>query len=184
MRSIELITTHCRLRLPHPNDSNSIQRYYLNNRAFFKAWLPTYGSRRFELEAITEHTTHLLQQYLKGDTLPLLVLGRRSNRLLGRINYTKIQRGNLQACFVGYQINEEDTGKGLMTEALQVSNQYIFDALHLHRINAYIMPHNTPSIRVAEKLGFEQEGLAKAVLKIDGAWRDHWSYTLINPAHL
>lgn len=181
MHSVELVTTHCRLRLPHPNDSHSIQRYYLNNKTFFKAWLPTYAPRRFELDFITEHTTQLLQQYLKGDALPLLVLGRRSNRLLGRINYTKIQRGNLQACFVGYQLNQEDVGKGLITEALEEGNRYVFEYLHLHRINAYIMPSNQASIRVVEKLGFQQEGLSKAVLKIDNAWRDHWRYALINP---
>ncbi|MGH1337636.1 MAG: GNAT family N-acetyltransferase [Aureispira sp.] len=182
MHSVELVTNHCRLRLPHPNDSHSIQRYYVNNKAFFKAWLPTYATRRFELDFITEHTTQLLQQYLKGHTLPLLVLGRRSNRLLGRINYTKIERGNLQSCFVGYQMNAEDTSKGLITEALCEGNRYVFDYLHLHRINAYIMPPNQASIRVVEKLGFQQEGLSKAVLKIDGAWRDHWRYALINPA--
>lgn len=181
MRSVELITNRCRLRLPHPNDSHSIQRYYLNNQVFFKAWLPTYDAKHFELEFITKHTIQVLQQYLEGHALPLLVLDRCSNRLLGRINYTKIQRGNLQSCFVGYQINEADTGKGLMTEALKVSNQYVFEKLHLHRINAYVMPHNAPSIRVVEKLGFHQEGLSKAVLKIDGAWRDHWRYALINP---
>lgn len=182
MHSIELLSSRCRLRLPHPNDSHSIQRYYLNNKAFFKAWLPTYASRRFELDFITKHTTHALQQYLEGTTLPLLIMGRRSNRLLGRINYTKIQRGNLQACFLGYQLNGEDNGKGLMTEALEVSNQYVFETLKLHRVNAYIIPDNKASIRVIEKLGFEQEGLSRSVLKINGAWRDHLNYALINPA--
>ena len=182
MHSVELVTTHCRLRLPHPNDSHSIQRYYWNNAAFFKAWLPTYVARRFEVDFIKEHTTQLLKQYLEGETLPLLVLGRRSNRLLGRINYTKIHRGNLQACFVGYQMNEEDRGKGLMVEAVAASNQYVFEYLKLHRINAYVMPHNQASIRVVEKLGFKKEGLSERVLNIDGAWRDHYLYALINPA--
>jgi ribosomal-protein-alanine N-acetyltransferase len=182
MRSIELLTTHCRLRLPHPNDSHSLQRYYLDNKAFFKAWSPTYTARRFEVAFIQEQTLLLLEQYLEGECLPLLVLGRRSNRLLGRITYTKIQRGNLQACILGYQINAADTGQGLMTEALRVSNDYVFEVLKLHRINAYIMPHNVASLRVVEKLGFGYEGLSKSVLKIDGAWRDHQRYALINPA--
>ncbi len=184
MHSVELLSTRCRLRLPHPNDSRSIQRYYLNNQDFFKAWLPTYATRRFEEDFITENTTQALELYLKGQALPLLVLGRRSNRLLGRINYTQIRRGNLQACYLGYQLNQEDTGKGLMTEALRVSNAYVFQHFHLHRINAYIRAHNPASLRVAEKLGFQQEGLSKSVLKIDGAWRDHWRYALINPTDL
>ncbi len=44
-----------------------------------------------------------------------------------------------------------------------------------------IRPENAPSRRVAEKLGFRDEGLRRAYLHIDGGWRDHISYALTAP---
>jgi ribosomal-protein-alanine N-acetyltransferase len=35
------------------------------------------------------------------------------------------------------------------------------------------MPRNTASIRVLEKAGFREEGLALRYLKIAGVWEDH-----------
>jgi ribosomal-protein-alanine N-acetyltransferase len=36
-----------------------------------------------------------------------------------------------------------------------------------------IRPENLASLRVVEKLGLEEVGLARGYLHIDGAWRDH-----------
>jgi [ribosomal protein S5]-alanine N-acetyltransferase len=42
------------------------------------------------------------------------------------------------------------------------------------------MPRNGASLRVAEKLGFENEGLGKKYLKINGKWEDHIHMVLFN----
>lgn len=179
MRSIELLTTHCRLRLPHPNDSSAIQRYRLTNRAFLQPWLPTYHLQRFNLDHIDRTTKIQLEWYLDGRLVPLLILGRRSNRLLGRITYSHLSRGNAQTCIVAYQLGEEYNGQGLITEALQASNAYLFEALGFRRIEALIMPRNAPSIRVAQKLGFRYEGVSRELLQINGIWEDHARYALL-----
>ncbi len=38
------------------------------------------------------------------------------------------------------------------------------------------------SRRVLEKAGFTQEGVARAYLKINGAWRDHLLFARVNEA--
>jgi ribosomal-protein-alanine N-acetyltransferase len=50
--------------------------------------------------------------------------------------------------------------------------------LELHRIQAGVMPRNTPSNRVMEKAGFRREGLALNYLKINGVWEDHVLYAV------
>lgn len=35
------------------------------------------------------------------------------------------------------------------------------------------MPRNKRSLRVLEKCGFREEGLARSYLKINGVWEDH-----------
>ena len=181
MRSVELLTTHCRLRLPHPHDSTALQRYYQINAAFLQPWLPQYHPQRFQLDHIESTTRAQLELYLQGRLVPLLVLGRRSNRLIGRITYSQLVRGNVQSCTVGYQIGQAYNGKGLATEALRAANAHLMDIMGLHRIEALIMPHNKASIRVVEKLGFVYEGLSRRLLQIDGIWQDHCRYALLAP---
>ena len=50
---------------------------------------------------------------------------------------------------------------------------FAFDRLRLHRVQAAVMPRNTPSLRVLEKNGFRREGLAPSYLRINGEWEDH-----------
>jgi ribosomal-protein-alanine N-acetyltransferase len=67
-----------------------------------------------------------------------------------------------------------------MTEAISAGVSVIFEDYGLHRIEANIMPKNKRSLRVAEKLGFYNEGYAKKYLKINGVWEDHIHMVKIN----
>ena len=49
----------------------------------------------------------------------------------------------------------------------------------LHRVQLEIRPDNAPSLAVAAKLGLREEGLRRAYLHIDGAWRDHRSFAVV-----
>lgn len=181
MQSIELLSTHCRLRLPHPYDSAALQRYYRSNAEFLQPWLPAYHPQHFELEHIRATTKSQLELYLQRRLIPLLILGRQSNRLLGRLTYSQVVRGNAQTCTVGYHVGRDYNRRGLATEALKTANAYLFEREGFHRIEALIMPHNQASIRVVEKLGFEYEGCSRRLLQINGVWRDHLRYALLNP---
>jgi ribosomal-protein-alanine N-acetyltransferase len=51
--------------------------------------------------------------------------------------------------------------------------------LRLHRIEAACIPENAPSIALLERHGFEREGYARGFLRINGAWRDHILFALV-----
>jgi len=69
-----------------------------------------------------------------------------------------------------------------MSDAVRTLIAYAFDTLRLHRVEAACQPDNAASRRVLEKAGFTQEGMARAYLKINGAWRDHVLFGIINAA--
>ena len=71
-------------------------------------------------------------------------------------------------------------GKGYATEAVGEIINLAFKTLQLHRIESYVMPRNTKSLRVMEKLGFMPEGLSKRCLEVDGVWEDHLRFSLLN----
>ena len=59
-----------------------------------------------------------------------------------------------------------------------MATDHCFGPVGLHRVEVDIRPENVRSRRVAEKLGFREEGLYVRYLDIDGGWRDHVSYAL------
>jgi [ribosomal protein S5]-alanine N-acetyltransferase len=100
-------------------------------------------------------------------------------RLVGGINLTQVRYGAAQAANLGYWMGKPHAGKGLMREALFLLLPHVFGALGLHRIDAACMPDNARSRALLARLGFREIGLAPAYLKIQGEWRDHLCYQLL-----
>ena len=89
-----------------------------------------------------------------------------------------MQRGPFQSCYVGYWIDEAQAGHGYMPEAVVLLLRAAFEDLHLHRVQISIIPRNSASRRVVEKLGIRDEGVAQRYLEINGTWEDHIRYAI------
>jgi len=60
---------------------------------------------------------------------------------------------------VGYAMAAEQyKGNGYMSEAIQPIIAFGFEEMALNRIEAFIHPENIPSIKLVERMGFQQEG--------------------------
>jgi ribosomal-protein-alanine N-acetyltransferase len=99
-------------------------------------------------------------------------------RLVGEITLSSIQRGPFQNAFVGYWVDRERAGQGIVPEAVVVVLRFAFEDLGLHRVEIAIVPRNRASRRVVEKLGLREESLAQRYLEIDGRWEDHVRYAI------
>lgn len=99
-------------------------------------------------------------------------------RLAGEINLNNVTRGALQGATIGYWIDEARAGRGYIAEAVVVVLRYAFEELQLHRLEICIVPRNTNSRRVVEKLGLREEGIAERYLEINGTWEDHVRYAI------
>lgn len=96
----------------------------------------------------------------------------------GEINVGTIQRGPFQNAYVGYWIDEKLAGQGYMPESVAVVIRFAFEELKLHRLQISIIPRNTASRRVVEKLDLRLEGVAERYLQINGVWEDHCRYAI------
>jgi [ribosomal protein S5]-alanine N-acetyltransferase len=96
----------------------------------------------------------------------------------GEINLSIVQRGPFQSSYVGYWIDEARAGHGYMPEALVLLCRAAFEDLRLHRVQISIIPRNTASRRVVEKLDVRDEGIAQRYLEINGVWEDHIRYAM------
>jgi ribosomal-protein-alanine N-acetyltransferase len=96
----------------------------------------------------------------------------------GEINLSIVQRGPFQSSYLGYWIDERHAGQGYMPEAVVCLCRTAFEDLGLHRVQISIIPRNTASRRVVEKLDIRNEGLAERYLEINGVWEDHYRYAI------
>ncbi len=96
----------------------------------------------------------------------------------GEINLSSVQRGPFQNAYVGYWIDQRHAGHGYTPEAVVLVARFAFEELYLHRIQISIIPRNSASRRVVEKLDLRCEGLAERYLEINGAWEDHLRFAI------
>ena len=99
-------------------------------------------------------------------------------RFAGEINLNIVQRGPFQSAYVGYWIDERHAGQGYTPEAVVAICRFAFEELHLHRLQISIIPRNSASRRVVEKLDIRSEGVAERYLEINGTWEDHIRYAI------
>jgi ribosomal-protein-alanine N-acetyltransferase len=84
----------------------------------------------------------------------------------------------MQTGTIGYWIDQAKAGKAYTAEAVIVLAKFAFEELHLHRLEVCIIPRNTNSLRVMEKVGFRNEGIAQRFLEINGVWEDHHRFAI------
>ena len=68
------------------------------------------------------------------------------------------KRPNLEHPDIGFAFLPQYTGKGYGYESAKAVLDFAQARLNIHKVLAFTVPHNTVSIGLLEKLGFEQDG--------------------------
>jgi RimJ/RimL family protein N-acetyltransferase len=81
---------------------------------------------------------------------------------------------------VGYWVAARERGRGVCTRALRLLSRHALDELEVQRVDLITDPENVASQRVAEKVGFQREGVMRAHLRHpDGRIRDSVLFSLL-----
>ena len=165
------------LRPLEPDDAPSLLQYAQDNRVWLEPWEPARSESYYTLEVQRNILCQCQHDRREGNGVLFGIFEQGNGRkVLGRISISGIVRGIWQNGFIGYSVDYTRTGRGYMTESLRRVVLYSFAELDLHRVQAFILPRNKASVRVAEKVGFRSEGLASRYMEIDNVWEDHVIY--------
>ena len=88
-------------------------------------------------------------------TLTYGVILKEEDKLIGTCSITYIVEKKIAQ--IGYSFNGKYHGKGYATEAVKA----LIGAFEYQRVEAKVMPENTPSVKLLQRLGFKNEGLLK-----------------------
>ena len=171
------------LSLPALDAADRITDYYVRNRDFLAPYEPPRPPAFFTKAYWIERIPALHEEARQGTTIRWVMIDKahRDRPIVGTCSLTQIARGPSQSAIVGYGLDREREGQGLMTEALGAVVRFAFGPLGLKRLMANHLPDNARSARLLKRLGFVIEGYGRELVFINGAWRDHVMTALLNP---
>lgn len=131
------------------------------------------------IEDAIKHIEFMQGLLESGECINWAICLKEDQKLIGNIGYFRMQPENHRA-EVGYMLNTDFHGKGIMQEALERIIEYGFNTIKLHSIEAVTDPENFASWKLLEKNGFIREGHFKEDCFFQGKYLDSYVYSLLN----
>ncbi|MDR9427475.1 MAG: GNAT family protein [Salibaculum sp.] len=175
-RKLRLETERLTLRPPQHTDFRDWVALRQASRDFLAAWEPSWAPDHLSRKSFTNRVYWAQRSVANGTALPLFLVRRADEVLLGAITLDHIRRGPAQAGTTGYWIGAAHARQGYMREAIEALVHHAFTTLDLSRIEAGCLPENIASRRLLESCGYKYEGVAQSYLQINGRWRNHVLY--------
>ena len=151
----------------------------IKSRSYLTKWEPTWANDHLTRKAFTNRVYWAQRSVNSGTALPLFMIRRSDQTLMGAITLDNLRRGPAQSGTLGYWTGEPFARQGFMQETIDALVHHAFTRLDLSRIEAACLPENTASRGLLEKTGFKYEGVAQSYLQIDGRWRTHVLYAAL-----
>lgn len=167
------------LRILNENYSMQVLTFLTRNREYFDSYelakSENFYTEEFQKKLLYEE----FQQTLKGNRVRFyFFLKAMPQRIIGTVSFGTM-RHSFHSCQIGYKLDPLFQHQGYALEALRAAITVAGAEYRLHRITAYVLPDNQPSIRLLTRLGFQLEGTARDYAIINGEWRNHLQYSLL-----
>ncbi len=180
----EYTTNRLSIRTLFESDAQAVLDFYKQGSNIFIPIEPpkpqgfyTHQYQRILLTA--EHNA-----FLDGTSFRYFVfLTNHPDTIIGTVSFSNIIKGAYHSCILGYKFLPEYKGNGYATESVSRMITALFEENHMHRIEAFTLPHNLPSVSLLLRLGFRFESIAHSIIKLESGYTDHNRYILINPQH-
>ncbi|WP_417606178.1 GNAT family N-acetyltransferase [Primorskyibacter flagellatus] len=178
-RKVRIETERLTLRPPQHSDFNAWTSLRHDSADFLTPWEPTWANDHLSRKAFTNRVYWASRSVSGGTALPMFLIRREDDMLLGAITLDNIRRGPSQSGTLGYWIGAPFARHGYMREALLAIEHHAFTRMDLSRLEAACLPENLASRAVLEGCGFKYEGVAQSYLQINGRWRTHVLYSAL-----
>ncbi len=167
------------LRYPRIADYAAWARLRGESREFLSPWEPLWSDDELSKAAFRRRLKRYHHDARQDEAYAFLVFRLEDDALTGGVTLSNVRRGVVQTCAMGYWSGQPFARRGYTFEAVAATVPFIFETLGLHRIEAACLPENLASRALLAKAGFREEGLALRYLQINGEWRDHVLFGLL-----
>jgi ribosomal-protein-alanine N-acetyltransferase len=180
--SVNFETDRLLLKTLSKEDASMVLSFYKDNMSLFEPWEPKRNPNFYTLpyhKSILTAESNLMSE---GRLYRYWVfLKNNPNEIIGSICFQNLLYEPYRSCCIGYKFDHRYQHQGFASESIRKSIEIMFKEHQIHRMEAFIMDNNLPSLHLIEKLSFHFEGLCCSYARINGIWTDHRRYALINP---
>ncbi len=139
----------------------------VKNHDHLLPWLPWAELYHDDIQVMYTFTDSEIEKFDNGVTFGYDIYYQ--DQLVGSIDLHDVSEENHRA-EIGYWVGKEFTGKGIATRAAAALTEYAFKKLEMNRISIFACVDNIPSISVAKRLNFTEEGTLRQYSELpDGA---------------
>lgn len=163
----------------HTAAPDDLVDFFCRNRAYFQPFFPLYDETFYSCEGWNQQLKQYPELAATGKSIRFVIMDHK--KIIGMINFTDICRGFFDACYLGYNLDPDYQGQGIMTKTLTILINHITTQVGITRIMANYLEDNIKSAALLKKLSFIQEGFAEKYLKINGRWQGHVLTSFTSP---
>lgn len=164
-----------RLELPEPRHAAEATVVVRRNLKRLQEYMPWAVDSYSEGHA-QQWIARARETYAKDGQFNAVILFR--DQIIGTIGFHDLDVVHRHAA-IGYWIDKDHEGKGIVTRCCRALIEYLFEKLELNRIQINCNVENTRSRAVPERLGFKYEGTLRQVEFLNGKFGDRAAYALL-----
>ncbi|MBQ9608178.1 MAG: GNAT family N-acetyltransferase [Lachnospiraceae bacterium] len=156
-----LQTKNLILRVENESKAKEVLDLYTRNKISFDMYEPTRPKNFYTIDYHRAHLRGEYNNYLRGIFLRYYIYTNyRIDRIIGSVNFNIKEDDFGVYAELGYKIDLLYQNRGYAYEASRAGILVMKEKYNINRIVAHIAPENSPSLRLAEKLGFKKAGTA------------------------
>ncbi|NFG63337.1 MULTISPECIES: GNAT family protein [unclassified Clostridium] len=171
---IELKGKNIVLRNLTPGNANDLLEYYIRNKEYLAPFEPNRDNNFYTLDGQRDILNESYRQFLNGSSIEVGIF--KNDNFIGKIKVSSLVFGSFKNGILGYSIDKLEQGHGYMKEAVNLFIDYLFTEEDLHRVEASALLENEKSKGVLKGCRFNELGINKKYLFINGQWKDHVTY--------
>jgi len=176
------ITVDSDIRLEHTYIHHAQDIFHLvskeQNRTLFRQWLPwvEHNTTIDDTQAFIQTT---LEKYAKAQEVNCSIFYQ--DKLVGNVSLLGMRNSpnDTQKGELGYWLDVDHHGKGIMKRAVKKMLEIGFTYYHLDKISIKCATQNHRSCNIPQSLGFKYEGTLRADIMVEGIVQDGKVYSLL-----
>jgi RimJ/RimL family protein N-acetyltransferase len=141
-------------------DADDLFRLIDNDRATFATYFPVTTGRTADAHATVSYVRDLIAQATAKETFCYLITLDANSGPVGAV-FLKSFDHRVGKCEIAYLVTSGHQGKGIASSAVAWAVDEAFRTHGMNKVFLRVDPSNAASIRVAEKNGFQREGLLR-----------------------
>lgn len=145
------------IRLIQSSDNEAYFETVNANKARLEAFFPVTVANAQSVELLSVFIDKLLRQVEEKKNFPYVLIDNHSEKIIGYIHVKNID-WDIPKAELGFFIDEQFSGKGILKKAMNVIIDHLFNELEFKKLYLRTHESNTPARKLAEKCGFEIEG--------------------------